>query len=50
MDGYGNENIISTLPDCRPYFYRSSAGAEIDLILEKGGRRLAVECKVSTTP
>jgi predicted AAA+ superfamily ATPase len=44
------ENIIASYPDWRPHFYRSSAGAEIDLILEKGMRRIAVECKVSTAP
>jgi predicted AAA+ superfamily ATPase len=31
-------------------FYRTPAGAEIDLVLEKNGRRTAVECKASTTP
>lgn len=31
-------------------FYRSAGGAEIDLVLEKGGKRIAIEIKVSQTP
>lgn len=31
-------------------FYRTPAGAEIDLVLEKNGKRIAVECKASTVP
>lgn len=33
-----------------PTFYRSSGGAEIDLILEKGSRRIAIEIKTSAAP
>ena len=33
-----------------PSFYRTSAGAEIDLILRKGRRTLAIELKSSTVP
>jgi predicted AAA+ superfamily ATPase len=31
-------------------FYRTPAGAEIDLVLEKNGQKTAIECKASTTP
>jgi hypothetical protein len=31
-------------------FYRTAAGAEIDLVLEKNGRKTAIECKASTVP
>jgi len=31
-------------------FYRTPAGAEIDLVLEKNGDKIAVECKASTVP
>ena len=44
------ENVIATLPGWQPGFYRTSAGAEVDLILERGRRRIAVECKASTVP
>jgi predicted AAA+ superfamily ATPase len=34
-----------------PYFYRTHAGAEIDLLLEKGGQAdIAIEIKRSSTP
>lgn len=44
------ENILAVCPDWRASFYRTSAGAEIDLVLEKGSARIAVECKASTAP
>ncbi len=31
-------------------FYRTPAGAEIDLVLEKNGEKVAIECKASTVP
>lgn len=49
-EGFVMENILSLLPDWTASFYRSSSGSEIDLILEKGKKRIAVECKVSTSP
>lgn len=55
---YGNsweslciENIIANLkPEVRFSFYRTSNGAEIDLILEIGISKMAVEFKISTAP
>jgi len=44
------ENIIAMFPGWDPYFYRTSAGAEIDLVLVRGNRRMAFEFKASTTP
>jgi hypothetical protein len=38
------------LPGWQLSFYRTVEGAEIDLILERGRRRLAIECKASTAP
>jgi predicted AAA+ superfamily ATPase len=49
-EGFVIENIISCLPEWRPYFYRTISGSEIDLILEKGRERFVVECKVSAAP
>ncbi|NWH06957.1 ATP-binding protein [Desulfobacter latus] len=49
-EGYVIENILSLLPHWKPSFYRTASGTEIDLILEKAGQRIAVECKVSTSP
>ena len=44
------ENIIAGYPDWEPFFYRTAAGAEIDLLLVRGQRRVAIECKASTAP
>lgn len=44
------ENIIAAMPRWEPYFYRTANGAEIDLVLERGQKRLAVECKASAAP
>lgn len=44
------EQIHALCPDWRSFFYRTSHGSEIDLILEKGSCRIAVECKTSSAP
>ncbi len=44
------ENITTTFDDWEAGFYRTAHGAEIDLVLERGRRRLAIECKVSLGP
>ena len=43
------ENILTSLPPAvRPWFYRTSAGAEIDLVLEFGSKNIwAIEIKRS---
>jgi len=49
-EGFVIEQIISLLPDWEPWFYRTSHGAEFDLLMTRGERRLAFEIKVSTAP
>ncbi len=49
-EGLVIEQILAQLPDWRASFYRTASGSEIDLIVEKGKRRIAVECKASTAP
>ena len=51
-EGFVIENLISaTIGDARPYFYRTGAGAEIDLVLEFApGKCWAIEIKLSSTP
>lgn len=49
-EGMVIENICSLLPEYEPSFYRTSQGAELDLILQKGSHRLAFECKVGDVP
>jgi predicted AAA+ superfamily ATPase len=50
FEGFAMENILAFANDYEPSFYRTSAGAEIDLILRKGRRTLAFELKSSTVP
>lgn len=51
-EGFVIENIISVLPQTiRPFYYRTSAGAEIDLLLELAPDRYwAIDIKASMTP
>ena len=51
-EGFVIENLIAAAgPDTVPGFYRTSAGAEIDLVLERpGGERWVVEIKRSSAP
>jgi predicted AAA+ superfamily ATPase len=49
-EGFVIENILSLLPHWNASFYRTSSGSEIDLILERGNKRVAIECKGSTSP
>ncbi|MFC2116070.1 ATP-binding protein [Bacteroidota bacterium] len=49
-EGYCIENIVTQFYDWQSYFYRTSSGNEIDLILEKGSKKLAIEFKASTAP
>lgn len=49
-EGYVIENILSIALDWTPYFYRTSSGHELDLVLTKGRKVIAVECKASTAP
>lgn len=52
-EGFVIENILSVLPStATPSFYRTSAGAEIDLLIELGGKHglWAIEIKHNRTP
>lgn len=50
-EGFVMENILSVLPDGQgASFYRTAAGAEIDLLLEMPSGLWAVEIKRSTAP
>ena len=50
FEGFAIENILALAKDFEPSFYRSAAGAEIDLVLRKGRQTLAFELKSSTVP
>ncbi len=51
-EGFAIENLLSLLPaSVEPYFYRTAAGAEIDLVLALPGQRLwAIEIKSGLAP
>ena len=51
-EGFVIENLIQCAgPRFRPYFYRTHDGAEIDLLLERGGQpEIAIEVKRSSAP
>lgn len=50
FEGFAMENILAFANSWEPSFYRTSAGAEIDLVLRRGRRILAFELKSSTVP
>jgi uncharacterized protein len=43
-------NLITAFPLMRFYFYRSSKGEEIDLVIESNDLLIAIECKASVAP
>ena len=52
FEGHCIDNLIQAAGNRRvPYFYRTQVGAEIDLLLEKGGKpEIAIEIKRSMAP
>jgi hypothetical protein len=49
-EGYAIENITAANPGFKPYFIKTSNGAEVDLILTKGMKRKIYEFKFSRSP
>jgi predicted AAA+ superfamily ATPase len=48
-EGFVIEQIIALLPHWEPYFYRTSHGAELDLLMIRGDQIIAFEIKVSVS-
>lgn len=44
------ESLTAAMPDWEASFYRTAAGAEIDLIMTRGRKKIAIECKASVAP
>ncbi len=44
------ENCIENMHGWTPAFYRTATGNEIDLVLLRGNRKIAIECKASAAP
>jgi predicted AAA+ superfamily ATPase len=50
-EGFVVEQVCARLPAHVPVsFYRTAAGAELDLVVEAGGERIGVEAKLSSAP
>lgn len=49
-EGMAIENVITWMNDFEPFFYRTSAGTELDLLLCKGEKKVGVEFKASMAP
>jgi hypothetical protein len=50
-EGFVVEQICNQLPDgAMASFYRTAAGAELDLLVEIGSRKIAFEVKFSSAP
>jgi predicted AAA+ superfamily ATPase len=49
-EGLVIENIMQITGDGDAGFYRTAGGAELDLVINHNGQRIAIECKASTTP
>lgn len=51
FEGFVIENILAGLPPrWQPFYFRTSNGAEIDLVLKKGEQTIAIEIKAATAP
>ena len=50
FEGFAMENILAASKGYEPTFYRTGAGAEIDLVLRRGRRTMAYELKSATVP
>jgi predicted AAA+ superfamily ATPase len=49
-EGFVIEQLIAAHPRWRPHFLRTSNGAELDLVLERGQQRRVYEIKLSKAP
>jgi len=49
-EGLVIEQAIHCLPNWQPHFFRTNNGAELDLVLTRGNKRIAIEIKASAAP
>jgi hypothetical protein len=52
-EAFAIEQILSApgiIDNWKPFFYRSHQGEEIDLVLDNGVTRIAIECKAASSP
>ncbi len=49
-EGLMLENVLQNFSSWKAGFYRTAAGAELDLVLERAGKKIGVEFKASPSP
>lgn len=49
-EGFALEQVLARVGDRQAFFWRTHAGAELDLLFFRGGRRYGVEFKFSSAP
>lgn len=49
-EGFVLENLITSNPRWKASYLRTSNDAEVDLVLERGGRTVLIECKLTKAP
>jgi predicted AAA+ superfamily ATPase len=49
-EGFIIEQLLAHLPQAEAYYWRTQAGAELDLLLFLNGRRIGIEIKRSDAP
>jgi predicted AAA+ superfamily ATPase len=49
-EGFVIEQLLAHLPDASAYYWRTQAGAELDLLLFQKGRRIGIEIKRADAP
>ena len=49
-EGFVIEQLLARLPNANPYYWRTQAGAELDLLLFVHGRRIGIEIKRADAP
>lgn len=49
-EGYAVEEVLKAMQPDQAYFWATHGGAEIDLVMLKGSRRIGVECKRADAP
>jgi hypothetical protein len=42
--------VERTAPGCRPYFWRTAQGDEVDLVIDHGSRQVPLEIKLHSAP
>lgn len=49
-EGYAVEEVLKAMRPDEQYYWATHGGAELDLLMLKGGRRIGVECKRADAP